>query len=363
LRGRTKIALAALVAAMAAGGAWLWKGRAARDERRPTLSAVPAGVLLVGVVDLDALRASPLGAPLFKQGREIQGLGKVRDVCGFDPIDQLREIALAVPASNVGGDGGDFGLIGAGDVDADALVACASKVIAARGGQPQTGAIGSFRTVRDGSSAGGAGEIAVRGGSFVLLGGGPYLRAMVDAAEGHTATVRSSEGHALLWSRLGEAHALVTAVLTPDQRAALAAELARAGEKPAGASILAGGLAVELGPEVKLRGTLACQEPEACARLAVSLQEARDARAQDYATRLVGFGALLERVLIEARGAEVAASVTVPADEAAQLFGRVLTLRGFEHPMPGEDGRRPRAPEAPAAPDAPEAPVVPDAGP
>src|SRR5437773_541082 len=94
--------------------------------RGRALDAIPSGALLLATADLAALRASPVGAPFLHEGREIPGLGKVRDVCGFDPIDTLTEVALAIPAA---GDAGEFGLSAAGDVDADALVACASKVI------------------------------------------------------------------------------------------------------------------------------------------------------------------------------------------------------------------------------------------
>ena len=145
-RTRNGIALGAIVAVATAGLALVARSRQAPDLRSRALDAVPSGALLVAVADLAALRASPIGGPLLREGREIEGLGKVRDVCGFDPIDQLDEIALAIPAA---GDSGDFGVVAAGAVDGDALLACASKVIEARGGQPVVTSIGSFRSVRD----------------------------------------------------------------------------------------------------------------------------------------------------------------------------------------------------------------------
>src|SRR5688572_2048817 len=116
---------------MGAGLIWAAKQRSSADLRARALDSIPNGALLVATADLDTLRASPSFAPLLREGREIPGLGKVREVCGFDPMDTLHELAVAIPAA---GEEGDFGIVAAGVVDDEALVACASKVIEARGG-------------------------------------------------------------------------------------------------------------------------------------------------------------------------------------------------------------------------------------
>src|SRR6185503_16245563 len=97
-----------------------------------------------------------------------------------------------------------------------------------RGGRPVITSIGSFRSVRDTAGTGG-GEIAVRKGGPLLLGGGIYLRAMIDAADGHTPTIRSSVAHTGLAREVGAASIRLTVVLTRDQRQALAEELASDG--------------------------------------------------------------------------------------------------------------------------------------
>ncbi|WP_437779392.1 hypothetical protein [Sorangium sp. So ce1097] len=333
MQTRTRDGLILLLVGVLLGGGLAWLlGR--RQEQTPpaaprALDAVPAGALLVATLDLPALRASPAFASFLREEREIPGLGKVRDVCGFDPVAALTEVAIAVPAA---GEGGDFGLVAAGAVQDEALLACASKVIEARGGQPVVSPLGSFRAVRD-ASAEGRGEIAVRPGGPILLGGGAYLRAMVDAADGRAAAIGASGAHDDIARAVGEGAARVTVVLTAEQRAELGRELALsgAGRSPA-AAIRAGGVRVALGPEIAVHGVVLCDAAAPCAELGAALRAARDARADDLATRLIGLGSVLERVAIAAEGEALHASVKLSADEAAALVERLASLRGLRRP-------------------------------
>ncbi|MGK3988391.1 hypothetical protein WME99_35440 [Sorangium sp. So ce136] len=350
MQTRTRDGLVLLLAGVLLGGGLAWLlGR--RQEAPPAapraLDAVPAGALLVATLDLPALRASPAFAPFLREEREIPGLGKVRDVCGFDPLAALTEVAVAIPAA---GESGDFGLAASGAVQDEALLACASKVIKARGGQPVVSTIGSFRAVRD-SSAEGHGEIAVRPGGPILLGGGAYLRAMIDAADGRAPSVGATDAHDAIAREVGEGAARVTVVLTPEQRAELGRELAAsgAGRSPA-ASIRSGGVGVALGPEIAVHGVVLCDAEAPCAALGAELRAARDARAEDFATRLIGFGAVLERVAIAAEGKALHARVKLSAEEAGVLVDRLASLRGLRQPA------QPTAPALPPARDGGDAP-------
>lgn len=360
-RTRNAIVFGVAAALAAAGLTAVARLRGAADPGGHALDAIPSGALLVATADLAALRGSPAGAPFLREGREIPGLGKVKDVCGFDPMDTLTEVAVAIPAA---GEAGEFGLAAAGPVDADAVIACASKVIQARGGTPAVITVGAFRAVRDASMAATGGEIAVRKGGPLLLGAGAYLRAMIDAADGRAPSVRSSRAHGFLGHEVGKASVRVTVVLSPEQRRALADELALGGAAGSPASaIVAGAFGIELGASVGLHAVLSCDDAAACKRLAAKLEQDRDARASDFGTRVVGFGAVLGRIVIQAEGELVHARVELPADQAATLAERLLALRGMRHPMPSGEASasRPR-PDAPDAP-APDERLVPDAGP
>jgi hypothetical protein len=353
---RTRNALLFATAAVltTAGAVWLARDRLFPQHRLQALDAVPNGALLVATADLDALRASPSGGPFLKEGREIPGIGKVRDVCGFDPIDSLNQVAIAVPAA---GDTGEFGLVASGGVDDDALIACATKIIEARGGRPIVTTVGSFRTVRDGSLATTGGEIAVRKNGPLLLGAGAYMRAMIDTADGHTPAIHASVGHSYLQREVGEGSVRVTVVLTPEQRQTLADELRTGGAASSPAtSVVAGALSINLGEPVAVHGLIACEEARACGELAEVLKSRRDELARDVATRLVGFGALLERLEIAAKGEQIHARCSIPAMEATALLDRLMTLRGIRHPMPGDSPRRMPAPPGNSSPAPPERP-------
>ncbi|WP_437733624.1 hypothetical protein [Sorangium sp. So ce1335] len=355
MQTRTRDGLILLLVGVLLGGGLAWLlGR--RQETPPAapraLDAVPAGALLVATLDLPALRGSPAFASFLREEREIPGLGKVRDVCGFDPVAALTEVAIAVPAA---GEGGDFGLAAAGAVQDEALLACASKVIEARGGQPVVSTVGGFRAVRD-SSAEGSGEIAVRPGGPILLGGGAYLRAMIDAAEGRTPAVGASGEHDDIARAVGEGAARVTVVLTPEQRAELGRELALsgAGRSPA-AAIRAGGVGLALGPEIAVHAVVLCDAEAPCAELGAAMRAARDARADDLATRLIGLGSVLERIAIAADGNSLHARVKLSAEEAGALVERLASLRGLRQPAarPAPAPRLPRESDGSGGSDAP----------
>ncbi len=324
---------AACVAVLGAGIAWRFVARRVAERSHPALDGVPAGALLVAAMDVDALRASSVGAPVLKQGREIPGIGKIRDACGFDPVDRVRDLAFAIPA---GGSDGDFGLVASGDVDDAALLACASKVIEARGGMVEIGAIGGFRSVRDvGQGSTDEGVIAVRAHGPILLGGAKYVRAMVDALEGRAPSIRSSVAHNAIAGELGDAALRVSIVLTPDQREAVSFALREAGQSSP-ASVMAAGLAVRVGATVSASAVLACDDAAGCQSLRDRLDSERAARAKDLSTRLIGVGDALDKLSLVANGTSLRATLELPEADAATLVDRILTIRGFRHPMPSE---------------------------
>jgi len=345
-RVRNAIAVVATAAVAAAGVAGVMRYRRGAVSAH-AIDAIPAGALLVATADLAGLRASPVGAPFLREGREIPGLGKVRDVCGFDPMDTLTEVALAIPAA---GEAGEFGLVASGPIDDDALVACASKVIDARGGRAVTTTVGSFRSVRDATLTLSGGEIAVRRGGPLLLGAGAYLRAMIDAADGRSPGIGSSVAHGFLSHQVGDASIRATLVLSPELRHVVAEELASGGAAgaPEG-SILAGAVGVQLGPAVGVHLVVSCATAEACASLADKLGKVRAERAADPATRVVGFGAVLDQITIAAEGTLIHARVELPADLAGLLADRLINLRGIRHPMRAHD--EVPAPSPPPPPD------------
>jgi hypothetical protein len=346
---RTRNAIAGLLIAGAIGLCIfaLVRSRPPGPLRSRAFEAVPAGPFLVATANLDALRATPIGPKLLAGDRDIPGLGKVRDVCGIDPMERVREIVLAVPAA---GDAGDFGIVAIGDVPEDEILACASRVIEKRGGKPVVSTVGSFRTVRDGTLVVSGAEIAVKKGGPILLGAGAYLRAMIDAADGRTPTVASSVAHARLAASVQGGTVRATVALTPTQRDQLMKSLAEEGGPRGAASIVGGAIGATVGSTVAIHAVIACDDTERCAEVATLLRRARDERAADLATRIAGFARVLSAVQITAEGETIQIKSEVPADEALVLFERLLLLRGTRHPMPKEPPEPERGdPPAPSA--------------
>ncbi len=154
---------------------------AARAQKEP-LAIVPPGSAFVLSANVAELRRSPVG-PLLA-ARTNQLIGERSDgskLCDFDPLAALDEIALAVPSAGENARDDDFGLIATGRFSAAQIARCATTSISARGGDPVSSQIGHFSSVRDRRSE--AGEIAARDGGLLILSGGSYFRALLDAAE------------------------------------------------------------------------------------------------------------------------------------------------------------------------------------
>lgn len=213
-------------------------------------------------VDLRQVRQSALGAALTGGGREIAGLGSLTELCGFDPTEQIQELALATPASNDGEPA--LGIVATGDFEPERIAGCVAKVISRRGGSPVQSRIGEFSSVRDRSRDGA--EVAVRPGGPVLVGEGAYFRAMLDAADGRGPTLLGDEAHATLRDAVGGQGAVtVTFVTKPGwlerwvaKDEALAAPLG---------SVRAGALRVDLEPSPRATLLLSCPSAPTCTEL------------------------------------------------------------------------------------------------
>lgn len=373
-RTRNALVVAGLLAVIGAGLAQVGADRNTEEVLAPApaiapLDVVPEDAILLVTADVKALRGEALTAPLFERGRVIPGLGPVEDVCGFDPIEGLREVALAIPTR---GDDGDFGVVASGTIPSDALLACASKVIEARGGRPVQTRVGDYQTVRDVSLARPGGEIAVRSGGPALLGSGAYLRSMIDASSGSTPSVVGHQEHARLRTAVGLGAVRLSMVLSPEQRAAVAEEIQRSGATPGRlptalgqVSAVALGLALE-GESMRLHGIVACDSEPAARQIADSLRGSLKERAADAAMRFVGLSELLERSTVRVTSRDVHVELSLGTEEASRLITRLATFArtldpgarapvasppsaSAPAPAPGSAGPAPRVP-SPAPP-------------
>jgi hypothetical protein len=230
--------------------------------------------MLIATLDAKRLRSTPLGSALLAEGGDLPGVGPIVDTCGFDPTLAVGTIAFALPdleaAKDLGSDADDeapieFGIAAYGDFSSERVAACATTAISRRGGSPVTTKVGSFVSIRQ--RHGSDGELAARDQGPVLLGGGRYLRDMIDAADGRVPSADRDDRHRALRSSLGEDGMLLVSWLLPRGWLEHLVESNFARLSPLSAVDRAA-LRVDIGARSLLTLALGCEGLTACADLA-----------------------------------------------------------------------------------------------
>lgn len=291
---------------------------------RPQLSALdalPADNAFVATVDLVRLRQSTVGAVLTGKGRVLPGVGRLEDVCGFDPTLRIRELAIGVPTLSAEDGSRDFGIVATGDFRADRIAGCVESVIKRRGGSPVETQLGSFVNVRDRRHAGG--EVAVRDGGPALLGGGSYLRAMVDAADRQGPSFHRDKLHAALRRSVGGKSTLVASwVLPPNWLEQVSGS--RLSRLSPLSKVRAAALSVDFSPRVEARAVVGCAKRNACRQVADFLDDLGRTTLGPLLKRELGSD-LAKRVRITTTPHEVQLHLVMTSDEARLLVIRALS--------------------------------------
>jgi hypothetical protein len=323
VNSREKYGLAAAVAVVLAAIWFVQRGPTLRPSfaaPRP-LAVVPAGPAFVLSVDLARLRKTPAGLALARAGAErLHATGKR---CGFEPLRDMDELVLAVAGeanqpARPGIPGGEaIALIAAGRFVAPVVADCVARETKERGGEPVRTTIGAFVSVRDRKRAG---EIAVRDGLYVL-GDGPYLRAVLDAAGGHRPDGTAAEQirdqlHAELRRSFGAGAPIIATLILPEGW--LERAIAEPGsERSPLDRVRSAALRADVGARIELRAELACAKLEDAERLEQFLNSARaelgPVLGPELAKRLLD-------VRIERKGERIELAGTLDAAEAAALF-------------------------------------------
>lgn len=374
------LATAGGVAAFAGYQAWSSGGLASPAP----IDAAPRDSFLVADVDVAGLRASPLGdvlelaaGPRSGAIAATLGLGGTQEACGFEVLDRVDRLVVAVPEAE-GQD--EIGVAGKVRITADEARRCAERLVDGRGGAATTRSVGRFHVLEDGAQ-GKAGSarprIAFHPSGLVLVSRGPWLDAMLDAAEGRAARLDASAQHATvrkaLTSGAGNASptALVSVVLPKALRERVRTEAADEAEReraraearddaglppaPRDASatlravlgVNAAGASVSLPASsagetpVRVRALLVCETAEDCAGVARVVEEKRASWGRHVALRLAGLGGLVDSLELKAEGATLQASATTSGETLARAarFFRGAAGLGLDPPKGGRPGR------------------------
>ena len=315
--------------------------RTPTEKRLSLLGTLPAHAPLLATLDLDKLRQSPLGRRLLAAG-ELPGFGRLDEVCGYDPVLEVRALGLVVPSAT-DSDAGDFGIAAIGSIGAQRLSTCASTLIQKRGGTPALTHIGSFMTIRDRTRPGG--ELAVRSGGPLLISSSHYLREMIDASDGRAPSAERDTLHRALRRAIGEDGTLVSSFIVPE---GLLAELGgEASKRSLLGQVKAIALRLDLEKDVQLRAVIGCAVAESCRELGATLEQLAKTHARPLLERELGV-ASAERLRVSVHENQVRASLALGEREALALFGRLferLRLSGAEPLAPEPSTGRPEPDE------------------
>ncbi len=370
LPSRLRLLAAVASALLLVGAGWF----AVRHLRRGSLHAVdaiPADAFLAITIDIDALRASPLGGPLLGgASSKLAGERTLTTTCGFDPLTRMTEIAIAVPEK---GEPGEFGIAIRAAISRDELIGCARRVIesrrAAGQGQPVVRESGSYTLVEPDTQADASTArlptLAYRDGGPFLIARGDWLSSMIDTVEGRLPSLRTNDDHMSLRTAVGSdkgAAVVATALLPKGLRERLRAEMAgEAGAPDPKAAIMAGVLGVSsagigisaghAGADSDVVAAVRCEEAPDCAEVEKLVARKRLDLSQDFGFRLMGMGAVLDSMKIENLGRSLRITAHARTDEAARWLERVLTVGGLHHPMPAASSPARPPPTTPPTPD------------
>jgi hypothetical protein len=260
----------------------------------------------------------------------------------------VDDITVGVPEA---GDT-DFGIAAMGSFTDDSMIDCATKVIAGRGGKPITSPIGKFRTVRD-VEAPGVGEIATRPPGLLLLGGGPYLRSMIDTADGAVPSSAADPRHTELRTALAGFETLrATMVLSDQQRAMMAQEIAKTGGRAPTALGTIRGAALGARLVDKQASLLAIVRTDGSSQaisIAGLLEESKNDARAGLTSQLLGLAPLLDRVKISVEGSDVRATLEVSVTELEDVIERAVQVRALLDATPAQPTAVEEPPPAPPA--------------
>jgi hypothetical protein len=328
---------------LAALVAYVWAARAPREREEieadvGVLGHIPADAFFVAVLDVAALRRTPIGKRFLGEGRTVAGLGEIGALCGGDPMDAVTSLAIAVPAGRAEG----FGVFAVGNPDAERLLACAERIVTERHGQPVRRRRGRFSVLADASQSLSSAELAVADGGPIILGEPSYVAASIALAPGAAGSLAQSPEHEALRALVEPGVLNATVVFSAEQRRTLIDELRvqQMHDSPF-AAVVSGALSVRLGSELELHAVVRCERHDACEAVAQLIDGARKTEAEAPLAVAVGLTEPLRAIHVEAQRTAVHLRLSLPLEEAFTLAQRLIALRRL--------GRSIDAPVAPAA--------------
>jgi hypothetical protein len=339
----------ALLGVFATGAAFfLFRGASSPTVRDP-IDAVPKESFLVGTLDVEELRRSPIYEviPGVKGGGAgIGSLASVEEACGFDPIKRIERMALTVPEKE--GER-DYGVIARVKVTRDELQTCKRRLDEKRGSSAPTEVTerGDFVVIDTPK-----GKLAYGSGDLLVVSKATWFDTILETANGKHAAVKDSKEHEdlrfALTAREGwRAPTLViTAILPSALRERIKKEMAPEADREEKDAVMgavlgvsAVGVAMRAGPpggHFDARILMSCDSQKACELVEKLVLKKRLDWSRNLLFRLGGFGPVIDSIETKVTGSRLEVSATANVDSLAGAIERAIRhAESTPSPPPG----------------------------
>lgn len=314
---RTRIGVAIGILAVGVGVVfWLQRGPSLRPD---PLDNAPEGTVAVARMDVSAVLGSTLWRRFVTDVGGDAGLQRLREQCGFDPVEQIDELSAFVLGEAESLDHVVFAA--RGPLDLDALGQCMQQVMREDGGglrETEVAGVPALAGLR------GESRIAVLGGSGVLFGQRAALTAVIAnlRVEPHRDTELRE-----IWQQLGPRRDVEIVARVPDHWRPFFEQLRLPPEgqtllTEALANLRAFGATLRVQRGLALGLVLRYADDADARRVADALSAWRERLLQSVMISLSPAGPALRAIAMEAEGPQL----TLAADFDQQRVERLLEL-------------------------------------
>jgi hypothetical protein len=327
----------AVLGVLATGAAFVLFRGASTPTIRDPIDAVPKESFLVGTLDVEELRRSPIyeAIPGVKSGGAgIGGLASVEEACGFDPLKRIERMALAVPEKE--GER-DYGVIARVKVTRDELKTCKRRLDEKRGSTAPTEVTerGDFVVIDTPK-----GKLAYGSGDLLVVSTGAWFDTILETANGKHPTIKDAQEHSDLRFALTAREGwraptlVVTAILPRALRERIKKEMAPEADRDEKDAVMgavlgvsAVGVAMRAGPtggHFDARFLLSCDSQKACELVERLVLKKRLDWSKNLMFRLGGFGPLIDSIETKVTGSRLEVSATANVDSLAGAIERAI---------------------------------------
>lgn len=327
---------------VAALGAWGMSAIRSVEIPEAALAAAPAGSSIVMRVDVEAVTASHVWNALLEEDRGEDGVRRIEQACGYDPLEQVDEAFVFVSGTRAE----PFGQVGfaargemaRGRENRERLLECVGEVVSSRGALQRV----EIEGVPAIASSSGRSHAAFVGRDGVVAGDRAMVARIIQVAAGDTISAAEDPTLTRLWDRVATDRDIVAVARLPERWApALRAMARRLGEDlESVADVQALGIGVRVRDGLSIGLAAETADAGAARRIERALVTKVDELLAQPLLRLSTVGRVLRGVRTEANGNElvVTASLTNAQVDGLLALWRELrqSARAAEMQVPAE---------------------------